>query len=128
MTLAARYTSGLWVGKFLKTCTYQEVKTPDRRGPAAAEILFEPDGSIQVKAETLPSAAVLWQAANPIVRDFRLEGIGSAYRSSLDEADAIVIELGREIFGARKVASAIFARSSQQFGRRARAHPYQDFF
>ena len=41
MTLAARYTGGLWVGKFLKTCTYQEVKTPDRRGPAAAEILLE---------------------------------------------------------------------------------------
>jgi sulfopropanediol 3-dehydrogenase len=26
---AARYTGGLWVGKFLKTCTYQEVKTPE---------------------------------------------------------------------------------------------------
>src|SRR5438874_755692 len=26
---AARYTGGLSVGKFLKTCTYQEVKTPD---------------------------------------------------------------------------------------------------
>jgi sulfopropanediol 3-dehydrogenase len=25
---AARYTGGLWVGKFLKTCTWQEVKTP----------------------------------------------------------------------------------------------------
>src|SRR5215472_12452582 len=25
----ARYTGGLWVGKFLKTCTYQEVKTPE---------------------------------------------------------------------------------------------------
>lgn len=25
---AARYTGGLWVGKFLKTVTYQEVKTP----------------------------------------------------------------------------------------------------
>jgi sulfopropanediol 3-dehydrogenase len=24
---ASRYTGGLWVGKFLKTCTYQEVKT-----------------------------------------------------------------------------------------------------
>jgi sulfopropanediol 3-dehydrogenase len=24
---AARYTGGLWVGKFLKTCTYQKVKT-----------------------------------------------------------------------------------------------------
>jgi sulfopropanediol 3-dehydrogenase len=26
---AVRYTGGLWVGKFLKTCTYQEVKTPE---------------------------------------------------------------------------------------------------
>ncbi|HEV2334823.1 MAG TPA: histidinol dehydrogenase [Stellaceae bacterium] len=25
---AARYTGGLWVGKFLKTCTWQEVRTP----------------------------------------------------------------------------------------------------
>src|SRR5438309_12055632 len=39
--------------------------------------------------------------------------------SGLDEADAIVIELGREIFGARKVASATFARALRQFGRRA---------
>jgi 4-carboxymuconolactone decarboxylase len=30
-----------------------------------------------------------------------------------------VIELAREIFGARKVAPATFARSFQQFGRRA---------
>jgi 4-carboxymuconolactone decarboxylase len=39
--------------------------------------------------------------------------------SGLDKADAIVIELGREIFGARKVASATFARSLRLFGRRA---------
>ena len=26
---AARYTGGLWVGKFIKTCTYQEVRTPE---------------------------------------------------------------------------------------------------
>src|ERR1700722_3213961 len=26
---AARYTGGLWVGKFLKTCTYQEVRTSE---------------------------------------------------------------------------------------------------
>ena len=39
--------------------------------------------------------------------------------NGLDEADAIVIELGREIFGARRVASATFARSLRQFGRRA---------
>ncbi|MFO1455786.1 MAG: histidinol dehydrogenase [Steroidobacteraceae bacterium] len=25
---ASRYTGGLWVGKFIKTCTYQRVKTP----------------------------------------------------------------------------------------------------
>ena len=39
--------------------------------------------------------------------------------SGLDEADAIVIEPGREIFGARKVAPATFARSMRHFGRRA---------
>src|SRR4029077_16885439 len=39
--------------------------------------------------------------------------------SGLDDADAIVIELGREIFGARKVASATFTRALRQFGRRA---------
>lgn len=27
--LAARYTGGLWVGKFMKTCTYQEIKTEE---------------------------------------------------------------------------------------------------
>jgi 4-carboxymuconolactone decarboxylase len=36
----------------------------------------------------------------------------------LDEADAIVIELGREIFGARAVSSVTFARCLKQFGRR----------
>jgi len=47
---------------------------------------FEPDGSIQVKAETQPIAAALWQAVNPVARDFRLEAIGPAYRrSSLEE-------------------------------------------
>jgi len=39
--------------------------------------------------------------------------------NGLAEADAIVIELGREIFGARKVTSATFARSLRQLGRRA---------
>jgi 4-carboxymuconolactone decarboxylase len=36
----------------------------------------------------------------------------------LDPADAIVIELGREIFKNRKVSSATFARALAQFGRR----------
>jgi 4-carboxymuconolactone decarboxylase len=39
--------------------------------------------------------------------------------SDLNEADAIVIELGREMFGARRVTSAIFARALRQFGRPA---------
>ena len=39
--------------------------------------------------------------------------------NGLDEADAIVIELGREIFGARRVAPTTFARALRQFGRRA---------
>ena len=37
---------------------------------------------------------------------------------ALDEADAVVIALGREVFGARKVSSATFARCLAQFGRR----------
>src|SRR6266550_6387080 len=36
----------------------------------------------------------------------------------LDEADAIVIELGREIFTARRVGAATFARALAQFGAR----------
>jgi 4-carboxymuconolactone decarboxylase len=39
--------------------------------------------------------------------------------NGLDEVDAVVIELGRDIFGARKVASVTFARALRQFGRRA---------
>jgi PhoPQ-activated pathogenicity-related protein len=47
---------------------------------------FEPDGSIQVKTQTRPIAVALWQAANPVARDFRLEAIGPAYRrSALEE-------------------------------------------
>jgi 4-carboxymuconolactone decarboxylase len=36
----------------------------------------------------------------------------------LDEADAAVIELGREIFTARRVGAATFSRALAQFGRR----------
>ena len=38
--------------------------------------------------------------------------------SGLDEADAVVVELGREVFTARKVSSATFARALALFGRR----------
>ena len=36
----------------------------------------------------------------------------------LDDADAVIIELGRAIFGARKVTPEIFARALKQCGRR----------
>jgi len=39
--------------------------------------------------------------------------------AALDEADRIVIELGREIFAAKKVTPGTFARALRQFGRRA---------
>jgi 4-carboxymuconolactone decarboxylase len=44
------------------------------------------------------------------------------YRRGLDglsDADAMIIALGREIFGARQVSSATFARCLAHFGRRA---------
>ena len=36
---AARYTGGLWVGKFLKTCTYQKVLT-DEASAMIGEVLL----------------------------------------------------------------------------------------
>ena len=39
--------------------------------------------------------------------------------TALDEADRVVIELGREIFTVRKVRPETFARALNQFGRRA---------
>jgi len=66
-----------------------------------------------------------WAAHEPAALD---EGISPAIidiikhrksTESLDESDAIVIELGREIFGSKKVASATFALALQRFGRRS---------
>ena len=50
---AARYTGGLWVGKFIKTCTYQHIRTPE----ASADIgeycsrLCELEGFMAHKAQ-----------------------------------------------------------------------------
>ena len=49
---------------------------------------FAPNGVIEVQTATRPLAAILWQAANPETRDFRLEAIGPAYRRSTLEADS----------------------------------------
>jgi PhoPQ-activated pathogenicity-related protein len=46
---------------------------------------FEPDGSIRVRTAgpALAAEAHLWQATNPEKRDFRLETIGEAWRSTV---------------------------------------------
>jgi len=59
----------------------------------------------QALAEGVPREVV------DIIRDRRAT-------EGLDEADAIVIALGREIFGRREVAPATFARALRGFGRR----------
>ncbi len=43
---------------------------------------FKKDGSIRVKTIDQPTEVKLWQATNPSKRDFRLESIGAAYKSS----------------------------------------------
>ncbi|MBI4875868.1 MAG: PhoPQ-activated pathogenicity-related family protein [Acidobacteria bacterium] len=49
---------------------------------------FESDGSIRVTAAGRPAEVKLWQAANPSARDFRLESLGPAYKSSPVEGAA----------------------------------------
>ena len=43
---------------------------------------FEPDGSIRATTDTTPLTVTLWQAVNSNHRDFRVEAIGDAYKSS----------------------------------------------
>ncbi len=43
---------------------------------------FEADGSIRVKTITRPKKVLLWQATNPIARDFRLETLGDEWTST----------------------------------------------
>ena len=42
----------------------------------------EQDGSLVVRVKDRPQAVSLWQATNPKARDFRLDTIGPAYRST----------------------------------------------
>jgi PhoPQ-activated pathogenicity-related protein len=43
---------------------------------------IHPDGRIVVDTQTKPTAVKIWQATNPAARDFRLEKIGPAYKST----------------------------------------------
>lgn len=44
---------------------------------------FERDGSIKVVSRDRPESVKLWQATNPRARNFRLDAIGPAYRSTV---------------------------------------------
>ncbi|HLN32761.1 MAG TPA: PhoPQ-activated pathogenicity-related family protein [Gemmataceae bacterium] len=54
---------------------------------------FEADGSIRVQTPDKPKQVVLWQAHNPSARDFRVESIGTAYKSSVlhDQGNSVYI-------------------------------------
>lgn len=49
---------------------------------------FETDGSIVLTTTPKPKVVKLWQANNPTARDFRLEMIGPAYKSTEVKVDA----------------------------------------
>ena len=44
---------------------------------------FEKDGAIKVVAKDRPEMVTLWQATNPDARNFRLDAIGPAYKSTV---------------------------------------------
>jgi sulfopropanediol 3-dehydrogenase len=74
---AARYTGGLWVGKYLKTCTYQEVRDPassallgERCGRASRVELFEGHArAADLRAAGAEAGALPWLA--PVIEAAR---------------------------------------------------------
>ena len=46
------------------------------------------DGSFEIKPQSKPSRVLFWQASNPAARDFRLETIGPAWKSTEVTPDA----------------------------------------
>jgi PhoPQ-activated pathogenicity-related protein len=56
---------------------------------------FESDGSIRVKTSDQPKAVTLWQATNPMARDFRVVTIGKTYRSQALQDEGGGVFVGR---------------------------------
>ncbi len=56
---------------------------------------LERDSAIRVTAKDRPTSVKLWQANNPKARDFRLESIGPAYKSSNVEMEGEGAYVGR---------------------------------
>ena len=68
----------------------------DQSGPDFSATLLD-DGSIRVTTgdDPQPDKVVLWQATNPVTRDFRLEAIGEAWESTSLSKDAEGAFVGR---------------------------------
>jgi PhoPQ-activated pathogenicity-related protein len=49
---------------------------------------FEADGSIRVNSKTKPAHVAVWRANNPAARDFRLDTIGPAFKSTELQANS----------------------------------------
>ena len=77
---------------------------------------FEEDGSIRVTSDTPPKSVMLWQAANPNARDFRVETIGKAYQSTplTAEADGSYVA---KVDDARKRLDCVVRRTRIRLGR-----------
>jgi 4-carboxymuconolactone decarboxylase len=95
----------------------------DGAGQRIYDSLADPEGGtlrgLRGPGGILLHSPDLSRYARPLNRYLRHEAGLGLDTSGLVEADAIVIDLGREIFGTRKVLSATFARELQRFGRRA---------
>lgn len=63
------------------TAFYQSVLEHEKRPQFSWKKLT--DGTLRVEAKDEPSEVRLWQATNPKARDFRLDVIGQAYKSTL---------------------------------------------
>ena len=56
---------------------------------------FEKDGSIRVTTPDHPKQVLLWQATNPKARDFRVDTIGKAYKSTVLKEESPGVYVGK---------------------------------
>ena len=70
---AARYTGGLWVGKYLKTVTYQEVRDADAAPSSAGSAAARP-GSSCSRVTPAPATSAPAPRRRPVRLDRRRAG------------------------------------------------------
>src|SRR5207342_1265189 len=124
---AARYTGGLWVGKFLKTCTYQKVMTDTasataRRRSSEASMTVELAGMPSFRLDGkralvtgggrgigLAAASALAAAGAHVTLAARtkaeIEDAAAAIRARGEKADALVLDV-TDVEAARKALAA----------------------